>query len=351
MKNLALPALPDSFRKAALALPRQVDKLLARIDAPKDAQHMDIAIEAALKLAKQLKMETPVLDALQYARLKVVARIGELVPGKEGRPRKGEKKPKGGLGFSAPTLATYRKVARNKAEIDAYYQARQQEQEPSDVGMSIAGFVRFVTRRDRAAKDASREAEQNRAMRRIAKAKTIQDALKAAKFSTIVVDPPWDWDDEGDVSQFGRGRTTYGAMSHKELLAFPIGDYKATNAHLYLWITNRSLPKGFSLLEAWGFRYVTCLTWCKPSIGMGNYFRGSTEHILFGISGSLSLKRKDVGTWFSAPRGKKHSTKPDAAYELIESCSPPPYLDVFSRRYRKGWVCWGGELWAAPEKL
>jgi len=73
-------------------------------------------------------METPVLDALQYARLKVVARIGELLPAKS-RKESGAMKGKGITGsvtpFHANTLATYRKVARNKAEIDAYYQARQ----------------------------------------------------------------------------------------------------------------------------------------------------------------------------------------------------------------------------------
>jgi len=195
-----------------------------------------------------------------------------------------------------------------------------------------------------AIKDSERAKKEEAAKHRIKRAKTIQDALGSTKFSTIVVDPPWDWDDEGDATQFGRGRTTYGAMSHKQLLEFPLGQYGDTNSHLYLWITNRSLPKGFGLIEAWGYRYVTCLTWCKPSIGMGNYFRGSTEHVLFCIRGSLPLKRKDVGSWFAAPRGKEHSAKPDELYALVESCSPGPYLDVFSRRERDGWVCWGGEL-------
>jgi N6-adenosine-specific RNA methylase IME4 len=66
------------------------------------------------------------------------------------------------------------------------------------------------------------------------------------------------------------------------------------NCHLYLWITNRSLPKGFELIEAWGFRYIPCLTWVKPSIGMGNYFRGSTEQVLFAIKGNMPLKRHDM---------------------------------------------------------
>lgn len=210
--------------------------------------------------------------------------------------------------------------------------------------LDVTSGLKLLRDERRAAKDRERAQTRKQAAKAISKAKTIEEALGAARFTTICIDPPWDWGDEGDNSQFGRGNTTYGAMSLDELLTFSIGQYGAADSHLYLWITNRSLPKGFSLLDAWGYRYVTCLTWCKPSIGMGNYFRGSTEHVLFGVRGSLSLNRKDVGTWFSAPRGKTHSTKPDSFYELVESCSPGPYLDVFSRRERKGWICWGGEL-------
>jgi N6-adenosine-specific RNA methylase IME4 len=134
-------------------------------------------------------------------------------------------------------------------------------------------------------------------------------------------------------------------MPLDDIVALPVVERAAKDAHLYLWITNRSLPKGFDLLRAWGFRYVTCLTWCKPSIGMGNYFRGSTEHLLFGVRGSLPLNRKDAGTWFAAKRGKGgHSSKPVEAYELIESCSPGPYLELFARATRKGWKGWGSDL-------
>lgn len=164
------------------------------------------------------------------------------------------------------------------------------------------------------------------------------------RFHTIVIDPPWDWGDEGDVSQFGRGKHEYAAMSFDELMALPVADRAADSCHLYLWITNRSLPKGFALMEQWGFRYVTCVTWCKPSIGMGNYFRGSTEHVLFGIRGSQQLLRADVGTWFQADRQGKHSTKPNEFYDLVERCSPGPWLEIFSRKERNGWVSWGAEV-------
>ena len=167
-------------------------------------------------------------------------------------------------------------------------------------------------------------------------------ATRAAKFATIVIDPPWDWGDEGDADQMGRARPTYQTMPLDDVLALPVREMADVDAHCYLWITNRSLPKGFALLEAWGFRYVTCLTWVKPSFGLGNYFRGQTEQVLFGVRGSQPLKRHDVGTVFHAARGSGgHSSKPDAFYALVESCSPGPYLEMFSRRLRDGWMSWG----------
>ena len=158
-----------------------------------------------------------------------------------------------------------------------------------------------------------------------------------------MIDPPWDWGDEGDVDQFGRATPVYQTMSYDQLTELPVGAQADNDAHLYLWITNRSLPKGFGLLEAWGFRYVTMLTWCKPHFGMGNYYRGQTEHVLFGVRGSLPLLRNDRGTWFEAKRPGRHSGKPDEFYELVEECSPGPWLEIFSRSARPGWAAWGAE--------
>jgi N6-adenosine-specific RNA methylase IME4 len=162
-------------------------------------------------------------------------------------------------------------------------------------------------------------------------------------FQTIVIDPPWDWRDENDNNQFGRAKPDYATMPFEEILNSPVIRFADENCHLYLWITNRSLPKGFELIEAWGFRYITCLTWVKPSFGMGNYFRGSTEQVLFAIKRNMPIKRHDVGTHFEAPRGEKHSDKPNKVYDLIESCSYGPYLEIFSRHQRDGWIMWGAD--------
>ncbi len=197
-----------------------------------------------------------------------------------------------------------------------------------------------ITEAKRAIKEDRREQRRQENAEKVA---TAPDPLEVgARFATILIDPPWDWGDEGDVNQMGRAKPDYSTMGIDELLALPVGELADVDCHIYLWITNRSLPKGFALLEQWGFRYVTCLTWAKPHFGMGNYFRGQTEHILFGVKGSQPLRRHDVGTVFYADRGPNgHSSKPPAIYELIESCSPGPCLEMFSRCERDGWSAWG----------
>lgn len=188
-------------------------------------------------------------------------------------------------------------------------------------------------------KESTREEQRQENAEKIEALATPLDAQ--GLFQTIVIDPPWDWGDEGDVNQFGRAKPDYSTMSIDEIEKLPVGKIADENCHLYLWVTNRSLPKAFRLMEAWGFRYVTCLTWVKPNIGMGNYFRGDTEQVLFGVKGSQPLKRHDVGTHFCAPRGKGHSAKPDEFYKLVESCSYAPYIDIFGRKGRAGWSVWG----------
>jgi len=191
----------------------------------------------------------------------------------------------------------------------------------------------------RAEKEEKREVERQE---NAAKIETLHTPLEAqGLFQTIVIDPPWDWGDEGDVNQFGRAKPDYHTMPIEDIKSLPVDRISDDNCHLYLWVTNRSLPKAFDLISAWGFRYITCITWVKPSIGMGNYFRGDTEQVLFAVKGSQPLKRHDVGTHFNAQRGKGHSAKPDEFYDLVESCSYAPFIDIFGRRIRDGWSVWG----------
>ena len=137
--------------------------------------------------------------------------------------------------------------------------------------------------------------------------KITKKIIEALKNGTAPWQKPW----EGDYMPIN---ATTGGLSSKLCMRFFLGHFR--------------LPKSFRLMEKWGFRYITCLTWIKPHYGVGNYFRGQTEHVLFGVKGQQPLKRHDVGTWFEAPRGERHSAKPDEFYALVESCSYAPYIDI-----------------------
>lgn len=205
-----------------------------------------------------------------------------------------------------------------------------------DGNVSINEIYTTIKREE---KESKREEKRQDNAAKVEKLSTPLDAI--GLFQTVVIDPPWDWGDEGDVNQLGRAKPDYHTMPINEIEKLPIAKIADDNCHLYLWVTNRSLPKAFRLIDAWGFRYITCITWVKPNYGMGNYFRGSTEQVLFCVKGSQPIKRHDVGTHFEAPRGNKHSSKPDEFYKLVESCSYAPFIDIFGRKERDGWTTYG----------
>jgi N6-adenosine-specific RNA methylase IME4 len=163
--------------------------------------------------------------------------------------------------------------------------------------------------------------------------------LPQGTFRTIVADPPLAYrPDFGD----GLAADRYKTMELEELEAMPVADLAAPDSHLYLWIGATRVPDGLRLISAWGFEFVALLTWKKPSIGLGTWWRYQTEHLIHARRGALRT-RPGLSNLFEARRSR-HSEKPDEAYELIERASPGPYLDLFARRRRAGWTVWGDEL-------
>lgn len=167
----------------------------------------------------------------------------------------------------------------------------------------------------------------------------------AGVYRAIVADPPWEYNDRLDSgAQRVRGAANwYRTMPTAAICDLPVGDWAAAEAHLYLWVTNAFMEDGFRVVRAWGFDYKTILTWVKPQIGMGHYFRNNTEHVLFAVRGRLPLLVRDAPTAFSAPR-RRHSEKPAAFLDLVERVSPGPRLEVFARSHRTGWDVVGEEV-------
>ncbi|MEN6565889.1 MAG: MT-A70 family methyltransferase [Veillonellales bacterium] len=179
-------------------------------------------------------------------------------------------------------------------------------------------------------------------------------------YSTIYADPPWMERGGGKIKR-GADRH-YKLMTTKDIMALPIiSNIAADNCHLYLWTTNNFLPDALKVMAAWGFTYKTMITWVKSeyygegtfklqNAGLGQYYRGLTEHCLFGIKGCLpykidpmTLKRQQGKTAFIAPR-THHSEKPPEMRQMIEKVSYEPRIELFARERFTGWDVWGNEI-------
>ena len=184
-------------------------------------------------------------------------------------------------------------------------------------------------------------------------------------YRTIVADPPWPYGaaDGGRLRASALHRPNsfrsklngpgiagrYRSMSIRDLCALGVSHQAEEAAHLYLWTTNAFMDEAHDVMRAWGFKPKTICTWGKvrangtPSIKLGYWFRGATEHCLFGVRGSLRLltmaPQPTLWLWPRMP----HSVKPGAFYDLVERVSPGPYLELFARTQRLGWDSWGHE--------
>lgn len=159
------------------------------------------------------------------------------------------------------------------------------------------------------------------------------------KYKTIMADPPLDINQKGHR---GAGMH-YDLMTLEQIKAMPVEDLAEENAHLWLWTYPSALRQSYDILETWGFTPRSVFTWIKPRLGLGNYLRNATEHVIFGTRGKAPVLYKAQPNWLFAPV-QDHSHKPEEQYAIIERVSPGPYLELFARRRQPGWDCWGNEI-------
>jgi N6-adenosine-specific RNA methylase IME4 len=173
------------------------------------------------------------------------------------------------------------------------------------------------------------------------------------RFRTILADPPWRFQNStGKVAPEHKRLNRYGTMTLADIKALPIAKIADDTCHLYLWVPNALLPEGLAVMQAWGFVYKSNVVWHKvrkdggsDGRGVGFYFRNVTELILFGVRGknarTLAPGRTQVN--MIQTRKREHSRKPDEQYDVIEACSPGPYIELFGRGVRQGWTTSGNQ--------
>jgi len=161
------------------------------------------------------------------------------------------------------------------------------------------------------------------------------------KFDVIVIDPPWPYNNEDNYDpEYFRGTIPYPSMSIEEIksLEIPASD----DCVLWLWTTHRFLRESFNILDYWGFRDVSILTWVKNKIGVGRWLRSQTEYCIMSVKGKPKVNLTSQSTVLYG-KSREHSRKPDEFYTMVDSLCIGYKLDYFSREKREGWNQFGIE--------
>ena len=168
-------------------------------------------------------------------------------------------------------------------------------------------------------------------------------------FRCIVADPPWEIRKLTHKARPNQVGMDYATMTLDEIKALPVGEIAADDCWMFMWTIQKYLFESKSVLEAWGFNHLCTGTWEKTygrSAGMPLYgFRWNVEFYLVGYRNKPPLwpKRKLMPLAFAAPN-VRHSSKPEAFQDMVETVSPGPYLELFARRPRLNWTVWGNEV-------
>lgn len=191
--------------------------------------------------------------------------------------------------------------------------------------------------------------------------------LRRSHYNVIVADPPWKYQKNPGAKQVvewreaGRGgmaERIYPTMTNEEIRDLPVVELAAPVSHLFMWFTNPGIYGGrFSsitpedIAKSWGFQFQTILTWVKTTQagsvnrgGMGWYFRGATEHVLYATRGKAQIPSELREANVIMAEKSAHSRKPEAFFDLVERVTEGPYVELFARTSRSGWAVWGNEV-------
>lgn len=181
--------------------------------------------------------------------------------------------------------------------------------------------------------------------------------LTRGGFGVVYCDPPWSYK---TWSAKGTGRSAeqhYSVMSVEDIMALPVGELAKPDCVLFMWATWPTIQDAFKVIEAWGFEYKTCaFDWMKADVStldlfpdpktadmkLGHWTRSNSEPCLLATRGSP--KRLDAGVRMGIIEpARQHSRKPDTVHERIERLVEGPYVELFARTKRSGWLSWGNE--------
>lgn len=180
--------------------------------------------------------------------------------------------------------------------------------------------------------------------------------MGSRRSKVLCADPPWRFSDKLPGPKRGASKH-YPTMTLAELKEFPLPPL-AYDATLFMWRVASMQEEALELVRAWGFVPKAEIVWAKKTVngkrwfGMGRRVRMEHEVAIIATRGRPQVRDRSIRSIFEAKvPGGRHSAKPEEFYDLVEKLCAGPYSELFARRERKRWTCYGNELAvAAPAR-
>jgi N6-adenosine-specific RNA methylase IME4 len=165
------------------------------------------------------------------------------------------------------------------------------------------------------------------------------------KYKTLLVDCPWAYRNKRTGgSMLSGSEQKYPTLSIEELCALRIDKIIDKNCILFLWVTCPLKKEAFQLINSWKFNYKTSIYWRKiMSLGLGYWYRGQVEELWLCTKGEVKAFRCQKPN-FLETKALRHSEKPEEIYAFIEPYAIEPKAELFARKQRIGWDCFGYDI-------
>lgn len=174
------------------------------------------------------------------------------------------------------------------------------------------------------------------------------------KYDIIYADPPWKQSKGGKkaVRENSSGKPLdYQTISLDEIEEHIKQAVSLTidNSVLFLWTIDKYLFEAQQIAERLGYKLHARMIWNKVTgIPAAFTIRFGHEYLLYMYKGKLlPIAKEERGKIHSVftEQVKRHSQKPQIAYEIIERLYPNANrLEMYARAERNGWDCWGNEV-------
>lgn len=166
-------------------------------------------------------------------------------------------------------------------------------------------------------------------------------------FDIILADPPWKFTSNSAAKPGKNAMGHYDCMTLADIKALPVREIAAKDSLLLLWVTVPFKRLAEEVVDAWGFTYVSELSWVKDRIGTGFWARNRHEPVLICKRGKFPCPRPaPFPDSVIVGQQREHSRKPDRLHEMIAAVPDwhgATKLEMFAREQRPGWIAWGNE--------